>query len=81
LRYSVSWKALCFADERERSVWRDHVDDLPVGEIEDRLVGELVNRGRLPSPDEQPPNQDLAFMMIDEFIHFPRPESQAASTR
>ena len=28
LRFSVSWKAYCFADEHERDTWREHRDDL-----------------------------------------------------
>ena len=28
LRFSVSWKAYCFADEAERDAWRTHADDL-----------------------------------------------------
>ena len=28
IRFSISWKAYCFADEAERRAWREHRDDL-----------------------------------------------------
>ena len=37
LRFSVSWKAYCFADERERDTWRAGGDDLSVDVVLNRL--------------------------------------------
>jgi hypothetical protein len=69
LRFSVSWKAYCFADEDEQRTWRDHVDDLSLDMIVDRLVADLRARGRIDG--DAPGNPDLALMIIDEYIRFP----------
>ena len=37
LRFSVSWKAYCYADERERRLVDSHEDDLALGFILDEL--------------------------------------------
>ena len=47
LRFSVSWKAYCFADEAERDAWREHTDDLSLDAILDTLVADLRARGRI----------------------------------
>jgi len=73
LRFSVSWKAYCFADEDERVAWREHADDLTVDLILDRLVDDLVARGRA-EPDVAR-DDALGQLLIDEYIRFP------ASTR
>jgi hypothetical protein len=69
IRYSVSWKAYCFADEAERRAWAAHEDDLAVEQILDTLDDELRRRGALegPRPDPRP----FAELLIDEMIHFP----------
>jgi len=75
VRFSISWKAYCFADERERRAWREHGDDLVLERILDRLVDDLRARGR-PRSDRPPPTS-LAFASIDEYVKFPprwRPE-------
>lgn len=71
LRYSVSWKGYCFADEAERDAWADHRDDLTLEQILGRLVDDLVARRRLPSPGARPADADLARLLIDEYIRFP----------
>lgn len=71
LRYSVSWKAYCFADEHERRVWFEHSDDLTLDRILDTLVADLCERGRLDSPDHGLSDTDLGRLLIDEYIHFP----------
>jgi hypothetical protein len=70
IRFSISWKAYCFADEAERRAWREHSDDLELDDILDRLVDDLRTRGRIQS--ERPEPSDLALMMIDEYIRFPQ---------
>jgi hypothetical protein len=69
LRFSISWKAYCFADERERRAWREHRDDLALDGILDRLVEDLRARGRLPG--ERPEPTALALLLIDEYVRFP----------
>lgn len=65
LRYSVSWKAYCFADQAERDAWATHADDLTLDVILDRLVDDLGER----------PDDDEAFgrLLIDRYVRFPQP--------
>ena len=69
MRFSISWKAYCFADAAERRAWRDHTDDLALDTILDRLVDDLRARGRLTG--DRPAPTDLALLIIDEYIKFP----------
>jgi hypothetical protein len=69
LRFSVSWKAYCFANEHERDTWRDHSDDLTLDVILTRLVADLVARGRLESDVTR--DAVLGQLLIDEYIRFP----------
>ncbi len=71
LRFSVSWKAYCFADEAERRTWRTGAADLRVEEVVDRLVDDLRARGRLEGA--RPGDAALVELLIDEYVHFPRP--------
>jgi len=71
LRFSVSWKAYCFADDHERDAWRSHGDDLTIDVVLDRLVEDLRARGRI--TDEIPVDDELARILIDEYIRFPAP--------
>lgn len=71
LRFSVSWKAYCFADQAERRAWREHSDDLSLERIVARLTDDLRARGRLIGPP--PDDTALALLMIDEYVHFPPP--------
>jgi hypothetical protein len=65
LRYSVSWKAYCFADDAERAAWESHGDDLSLDMILDTLAADLGQR----------PADDAAFgrALIDHYIRFPAP--------
>lgn len=69
LRFSVSWKAYCFADEAERDAWREHTDDLTADAVVARLVGDLVARGRVPAGVAV--DRDLGLLMIDEYVRYP----------
>jgi hypothetical protein len=69
LRFSVSWKAYCFADDAERTAWSEHTDDLELDWILARLVDDLRERGRIDG--ETPPSKELALLIIAEYIHFP----------
>ena len=55
LRFSISWKAYCFADAAERRAWQEHSDDLALDAILDRLVDDLRARGRLSGSVPPPP--------------------------
>jgi hypothetical protein len=68
LRFSVSWKAYCFADDAERDAWRDHADDLSYEWVVGRLVDDLCERRGIDPPEHTP---DLGRMLIDEYIRFP----------
>jgi hypothetical protein len=69
LRFSVSWKAYCFEDEREQQTWREHADDLTVDFVVDRLVADLRGRDRIDG--DVPGNPDLGLLIIEEYIRFP----------
>jgi hypothetical protein len=71
LRYSVSWKAYCFADEDERRAWSDHADDLSLERILAVLEADLRGRGALDG--ERPPDADLGRLLIDTYVRFPAP--------
>lgn len=73
LRFSVSWKAYCFADEEDQRTWRDHADDLTIERVTDMLVDDLRARGRITG--EVPANPELALAIIDEYIRFPAPST------
>ncbi|MGI9591925.1 MAG: hypothetical protein ACR2P8_11200 [Myxococcota bacterium] len=69
LRFSVSWKAYCYADEAERHRVAQHTDDLSRKEALDVLIADLRAKGRL---DADPPSDDeIALTIIDEYIRFP----------
>jgi hypothetical protein len=71
IRFSVSWKAYCFADEAERDAWRAHADDLSIDVILAELVADLRRRGAL-TGDEMS-ERDLALLLIDTYEQFPEP--------
>ncbi len=76
LRFSVSWKAYCFRDERERDDWREHTNDLTIDVILDALVDDLCARGRVDADVAR--DATLGQLLIDEYIRFP--ESTSSST-
>jgi hypothetical protein len=69
LRFSVSWKAYCFADVAEQGAWRAHDDDLDDREVIARLVDDLVDRGVLKAGAAI--DRELALAMIDTYVTFP----------
>jgi hypothetical protein len=77
MRFSVSWKAYCFADEAERSCWREGRDDLKVDFILDELERDLRRRERIRGA--RPPNRELAEMLVDEYIVFPKPAPKSVA--
>jgi hypothetical protein len=75
LRFSISWKAYCFADEAEQRAFRQHTDDLELDPILDRLVDDLRAKNRLVGPRPEP--TDLALLLIEEYVRFPAPAGAA----
>jgi hypothetical protein len=79
IRYSVSWKAYCYADEDERRRAEQHEDDLSLEHVLAVLEEDLRRRGRLsgtgaPGPLAEPAAQDdFARLLIEEYVHFPQP--------
>jgi hypothetical protein len=71
LRYSVSWKAYCFADDDERAAWDTHTDDLSLGFILDTLESDLRAKDRLIG--DRPADAEFGKLLIDTYVRFPRP--------
>lgn len=69
LRYSVSWKAYCFADEAERAAWSEHSDDLSLDHILATLEDDLRARGDLTGPRPEPVG--FGKLLIDAYVRFP----------
>jgi len=67
LRFSVSWKAYCFADENDRRRWADRSDDLRTDEVRTRFVSDLEQRGINVDADDP----QLGRILIDSYIRFP----------
>jgi hypothetical protein len=76
LRFSVSWKAYCYADEAERRMVEEHTDDLTRPQIMASLLADLRTRGRL--REDVPNGTDLGLLLIDEYIRFPAPAADGA---
>jgi hypothetical protein len=68
LRFSVSWKAYCFADETERDAWRDHSADLELPFVLEALVADLTARGHDGLTSS---SRELGTRLIDEYVTFP----------
>ena len=73
MRFSISWKAYCFLDETERDAWKNGARDLSIDTVLDVLCDDLRARGRL--GDARPPNRELAEILVDEYVKFPRPSA------
>jgi hypothetical protein len=73
IRFSVSWKAYCFADEAEERAVGEHSDDVTRPQALATLVADLRSRGKL--GDETLSDRDLALRIIEEYIRFPEPRT------
>jgi len=69
LRFSISWKAYCFADEAERQAWAEHRRDLSVDEVVERLLADMRRRGVVGA--SAPAGNELVDLIIDTYVHFP----------
>jgi hypothetical protein len=76
LRFSISWKAYCFADEAERRAWSEHQDDLSIETVVARMLEDLRERGEIAGAP--PEGQELVDTLIDAYIHYPAPNEAAA---
>ena len=69
IRYSISWKGYCFADEVGRCTWQEHADDITLEQVLDVFEHDLRARGLIgasrPEPDE------FALLMVRTYIRFP----------
>ncbi len=77
MRFSISWKAYCFEDEAARVRWSEHSEDLDIENVLDTLCDDLRKRGRL--GEGRPTNRELAELLVDEYISFPKPEPECQS--
>ncbi len=71
LRFSISWKAYCYADEAEERMVAEHGDDLDRATAWKILTDDLRRRGRLSDP--LPGETEIALTLIDEYIQYPPP--------
>jgi hypothetical protein len=71
VRFSVSWKAYCYADERERQMVEQHEDDLELDGILAMLEADLRRRGQLDGA--RPPDREFAELLIGSYVRFPAP--------
>jgi hypothetical protein len=77
LRFSISWKAYCFADGREHAAWHAHGDDLTVEFAVARLLDDLRERGKVST--RAPGDHELINLLIDEYIPYPPPQPAAGA--
>ncbi len=78
LRFSVSWKAYCYADDAERQMVADHTDDLTHEQVMAMLLADLRERGRL--GDDLPDPTELGLLLIREYIRYPAPTPAPSAT-
>jgi len=71
LRFSISWKAYCFADEAERRMVEEHAEDLHRDQVIETLLDDLRGRGRFGA--DRPPDHELALAIIEQYIVYPPP--------
>jgi hypothetical protein len=69
LRFSVSWKAYCFADAAEEQAVREHRDDVTRAQVLETFRRDLARRGRSPAAAED--EKQLALAIIREYIQYP----------
>src|SRR5262245_7606692 len=75
LRFSVSWKAYCYADEAELRMVDEHTDDLCREQVIETLRADLRRRGRIGAGSV--PDAELAIAIIEHYIVYPPPASGA----
>ena len=78
LRFSVSWKAYCLADEAERLMVAEHTDDLTRRSGHGRAPRRPA-AARAAGRTTCPAATELALLLIDEYVRFPAPSAGAAA--
>jgi hypothetical protein len=79
IRFSVSWKAYCYADEAERRIATEHADDLTRERALEVLLADLRRRGRADDAGADP--RQLGLAIIEEYVRFPAPTAADAGAR
>lgn len=76
VRFSASWKALCFENRSARRRWRDHTDDLRPDQILPILVEDMRTRSSASSAGNlgRLTDRELGLRLIDEYVQFPTVE-------
>ena len=67
MRFSVSWKAYCFADDAERQHWDDHDEDLTLDTVLETLAADLAER----TGEDLRHSPELGQRLIDAYVRFP----------
>jgi hypothetical protein len=78
IRFSVSWKAYCYADDGERRTVLEHRDDLSRAKVLEILGDDLRRRGRIATSEPDP--RTLALAIIEEYVRFPAATAGAGAT-
>ena len=69
IRYSISWKAYCFANNEAEALWRSGVDTLSTKRIFSALETALRERGSLKAARPKP--TELALLLVNTFVTYP----------
>ena len=69
IRYSISWKAYCFADDEAEALWESGADTLSTADIIVILEAALRKRGLLKAARPNP--TELALLLVDTFVKYP----------
>ncbi|HWE55850.1 MAG TPA: hypothetical protein VG435_10070 [Acidimicrobiales bacterium] len=71
LRFSLSWKAVCFADRAEHRRFQEAEGDLGYDAIVGRLLDNLVEQERIERPAAPMSNRQVADALVESYIRFP----------
>ena len=72
-RMALVWRSRCFRDEAEKAAY-DATPPMSVESIVDTLVADLRARNRLSG--KTPQGLDLANLLMDEYVTYPRPDAK-----
>ena len=71
-RICLVWRARCFASEQEKEIWASDTKKMTVPEILEILVGDLRRRKRLRETEPVPSPLELALLLLDEYVVYPK---------
>ncbi|QFU77810.1 hypothetical protein EY643_07750 [Halioglobus maricola] len=69
LRYSISWKGYCFANDEAQAIWRENAENLDVDTVLAALEAALRERGALNGSRPEP--SEFAQLLVSTFVRFP----------